>query len=84
MNAFPEYISTVTSKGQVTIPVAVRALLGIEPRDKVVFRVVDGKVEMESLQLTLDEAYGSVTPLRQPEDFESMRRTVREERVDKV
>jgi len=36
-----ELLSTVTTKGQVTIPLEVRKLLGIQPRDKVVF-VVDG------------------------------------------
>ncbi|MBI3289769.1 AbrB/MazE/SpoVT family DNA-binding domain-containing protein [Candidatus Microgenomates bacterium] len=35
-------ITTVTQKGQVTIPSDIRELLGIEPRGKVGF-VVDGK-----------------------------------------
>lgn len=34
-----EYIGTVTSKGQVTIPIEVREQLGLAPLDKVVFRV---------------------------------------------
>jgi AbrB family looped-hinge helix DNA binding protein len=34
-------LTTVTSKGQVTIPVEVRRLLGIEPKDKVAL-VVEG------------------------------------------
>jgi antitoxin PrlF len=37
--------TTVTSKGQVTIPKAVRDLLGIEPRSVVAFeRAEDGRV----------------------------------------
>jgi AbrB family looped-hinge helix DNA binding protein len=36
-----ELTSTVTSKGQVTLPVEIRRLLHIEPRDRVAF-VVDG------------------------------------------
>jgi antitoxin PrlF len=33
--------STVTSKGQVTIPLEIRKLLGVRPHDKIAF-VVDG------------------------------------------
>jgi AbrB family looped-hinge helix DNA binding protein len=32
----------VTSKGQITLPKAVRDALGLEPGDAVLFRVVDG------------------------------------------
>ena len=32
----------VTSKGQITLPKAVREALGVEPGDRVLFRVVDG------------------------------------------
>jgi len=76
-----EYISSVTSKGQVTIPAVIREKLGIGLRDKVIFRIVDDRVEVEPLPMTLAEAYGSVTPLNQPEDFAELRRIAREERV---
>jgi len=79
-----EYISTITSKGQVTVPVEIRRSLGLKSQDKLVFRVVEGKVEMEPFPMTLEEAYGSVQPLATPEDFEAIRATVREERVDKA
>jgi AbrB family looped-hinge helix DNA binding protein len=38
--------SSVTTKGQVTIPVHIRRLLGLSPRDRVAFLVKDGKVEL--------------------------------------
>ena len=84
MEKFQEYISTVTSKGQVTVPVEIRRALGLKPQDKIVFRMVGGKVEVGPLPMTLDEAYGSVRPLATPEDFAAIRATVREERVDKL
>jgi AbrB family looped-hinge helix DNA binding protein len=37
-----EVVSTVTRKGQVTIPVEIRRLLGVAPRDRVAF-VVEGR-----------------------------------------
>ena len=76
-----EYLSTVTSKGRVTIPAAVRQKLGIDQHDNVVFRIVDGRIELDRLPMTLDEAYGSVEPLNRPEDFAEQRTIAREERV---
>lgn len=78
-----EYVATVTSKGQVTIPAAVREQLGILPQDKVIFRVIDGnRLVVEPLPMTLEEVYGSVPALQQPEDFEAMIEIVREERAE--
>jgi antitoxin PrlF len=79
-----EYISTITSKGQVTVPVEIRRTLGLKPQDKLVFRVVKGKLEVEPFPMTLEEAYGSVTPLAKPEDYDAIRAAVRKERADKA
>jgi AbrB family looped-hinge helix DNA binding protein len=77
-----EYIATITSKGQVTIPSAVREQLRLAPQDKVVFRIVDGvRVEIELLPMTLEEAYGSVEPLNRPENFETIKQVANEERA---
>ena len=84
MKKSQEYVSTITSKGQVTIPAVIRRALGLKPQDKLVFRVVEGKVEVEPFPMTLEEAYGSVEPPTKPEDFEAVRAAVREERVDRA
>jgi AbrB family looped-hinge helix DNA binding protein len=77
-----KYIATITSKGQVTIPVEVRQQLQLAPQDKVIFRIVEGKrVEMEPLPMTLEEAFGSVPPLNRPEDFKAIRQIANEERA---
>ncbi len=83
MAQYREYISTITSKGQVTIPAAVRRVLGVDTADKLVFRIVDGKVVIEPLPMSLDEAFGSVKPLSTPEDFAEIDRIAREEREAK-
>lgn len=41
-----EVLSTVTSKGQVTIPVEVRRFLGLKEGDKVAFALGDGEVRL--------------------------------------
>jgi antitoxin PrlF len=78
-----QFIATVTSKGQVTIPAEVRQQLRLSPQDKVIFRIEGSRVELEPLPMTLEDAYGSVTPLNRPEDFESLRRIAREEREER-
>jgi AbrB family looped-hinge helix DNA binding protein len=78
------YIATVTSKGQVTIPMEIRELLGISAQDKILFRIgKDRKIEIEPLPMTLEEAFGSVSPLNKPENFDEIYRIAREEREDK-
>jgi antitoxin PrlF len=79
-----EYIGTITSKGQVTIPAAVREALGLSAQDKVVFRLSAGnKVVLEPLPMSLEEAFGSVQPLSRPENFAALRETAREERIER-
>ena len=58
-----EHLGTVTQKGQVTIPLAVRKLLGVKSRDRVTFRVTEGRVELAA-QMTLEAAYGMPTKTR--------------------
>ena len=79
-----EYIATITSKGQVTIPVEIREQLGLGARDKVIFRLGKGnRVELEPLPMSLEEAYGSVAPLHRPENFAELQRIADEEREDR-
>ncbi len=42
-----EEISTITAKGQTTVPKAVRQALGVNAGDRVVFRITNGVVTVE-------------------------------------
>jgi antitoxin PrlF len=76
-----EFIATITSKGQVTIPAKIRKQLGLAARDKIIFRLGKGnRVEIEPLPLHLEEAYGSVASLHRPENFAELQRIAHEER----
>jgi AbrB family looped-hinge helix DNA binding protein len=55
-----EYVSSVTSKGQVTIPASIRKALGLKPRDKVSFRIEDRTVRIVAAPSSVLESYGSV------------------------
>ena len=72
MNSGKEYVMRVTSKGQVTIPRAVRQLLGIRQNGRVAFRVRGKAVTIEPAEYSLESVYGAVPPLAEPHDFEEM------------
>lgn len=79
-----ELIATVTSKGQVTIPVEVRRALGIKPRDRVAFTLTDGGATVRPAVSALDRIAGSVKPRKTPEDFAELRQLVKEEVARRV
>jgi AbrB family looped-hinge helix DNA binding protein len=79
-----EYVRTVTTKGQVTIPAEIRRLLEVEPGDKVVFRVTEDRVELHHGATTLEDTFGAVSPLRRPEDFSRLRDIAIDEHTQRV
>lgn len=52
-------ITTMTQKGQVTIPITIRKNLGLEPGDKVIFSQVNRETRMKPV-LDIDSLMGSV------------------------
>jgi AbrB family looped-hinge helix DNA binding protein len=84
MKVIKQHIRVVTTKGQVTIPAKIRQLLGIKPHDKVVFQVIEGKVELQPVSMSLEATFGAVPSLNCPEDFTALRNTAQEEHVQHV
>jgi antitoxin PrlF len=76
-----EHLGTITQKGQVTIPLAIRKLLGVKSQDRVAFRVIEGRVELAPATMSLEDTYGAVKPTTRPENWSEIRSRVREERV---
>lgn len=76
--------STVTVKGQVTIPIEVRKALGLKPRDRVTFVLEDGSARIQPTKSKLDALFGSVKPKRMPEDFKELRRMAMEEVAERA
>lgn len=79
-----EPVRAVTRKGQVTIPIEIRDRLGIEPDGQVVFHVEGERVYLTPVRETLETAYGAVTPLRRPEDFQALRNRAIEEHAEQT
>jgi AbrB family looped-hinge helix DNA binding protein len=73
-----ELITTMTAKGQVTIPVSLRRRLHLEPADKVAFILDGDEVKIRPVERSLMTGYRSVKPRQQPEDFDAIRRETQE------
>ena len=79
-----EIVTTMTQKGQVTIPVEIRNLLGLKAKDKVAFSIDEGKIRLAPAKYTLENVFGVVKPLNKPEDFKKLKQIAIKEHVKKV
>jgi AbrB family looped-hinge helix DNA binding protein len=76
-----ELVSSVSPKGQVTIPAEIRRLLGVKPKDRVAFSVHDGRVELRPARTALDELYQSVPALASPRPWKEIEAIACEEQA---
>ena len=76
--------TTITQRGQVTIPAEVRRFLGLKPKDKVAFTIEDGEVRLTPASFDLASAYGSVKPSQTSDGFEEASRTAKDEKAEKT
>jgi len=72
--------ATITSKGQITIPKAVRDELGLRAGDRVAFRVAgDGRVVIEPETIDLLDLAGILKPRRKGVTLADMDEAIRAE-----
>jgi antitoxin PrlF len=83
-------LAKITSKGQITIPIAIRKALGLKDGDKVVFFQQGGKVVMENSSLIalreIQQAFSGEAErlgLKDDEDVVALVKEVRKEMWDK-
>lgn len=72
-------LSSLTRKGQVTLPKEVREELGLNPFDKIEVRVEQGEARLRKALSSLDEIAGSLPPLKMK--VEEMPAMAKEERA---
>jgi antitoxin PrlF len=76
-----EFVSTISSKGQVTIPADVRRRLGVGSADKVAFVLTEaGTVELRPVRFTLEAVLGALPGL--PDESASLDREIEEARAE--
>jgi AbrB family looped-hinge helix DNA binding protein len=73
--------STLTSKGQATIPVVIRRHLGLRPGDKIDFFIdPEGAVKIRPVRYpTIESLRGAAGSLKRPQSKEEMLRIARED-----
>jgi AbrB family looped-hinge helix DNA binding protein len=76
--------STITRKGQVTIPKAIRDRLGVKEGEKVLFVMRGEEVVLKVVKGTILDLRGSVQPSARPEDFQKIRQSVKQAVAKKV
>lgn len=65
--------AALTYKGQITIPIAIRRLLGLEAADRLVFTVEDEKIIATPVRSDFFSLYGSVKGGGRALDFKKVR-----------
>ncbi|HEY0554429.1 MAG TPA: AbrB/MazE/SpoVT family DNA-binding domain-containing protein [Thermoanaerobaculia bacterium] len=70
------YFSTLTRKGQVTIPKTLRDQLGLRLGDRISFHLRGEEIVLKPVHRTILDIEGSVQPKNRPEDFSGIRRQV--------
>jgi AbrB family looped-hinge helix DNA binding protein len=76
--------STMTRKGQVTIPKEIRDRLGVKEGEKVLFVMRGEEVLLKVVKGTILDLRGSVRPSARPEDFDKVRQSVKQTVAKKV
>jgi len=69
-------LSTITRKGQVTIPAPIRKAWGIGPRDRVACKMQGDRAIVRPAPSSLLEGFGAVAPGQRPEDFGRIREEI--------
>jgi len=76
-----KYISSVSPKGQVTIPVKYRERLGISTKDRVLFEERDGYLILRPVGSPVDRLFGSVKPTGKEPDWQRIREEAWEDHI---
>lgn len=79
-----EHISSVSPKGQITIPAEIRRVLGVGPKDKIAFLLEDGRVEITPARSPLDALYQAVPALNPPRSWSEIEQIVRDEQAERA
>jgi AbrB family looped-hinge helix DNA binding protein len=74
--------STVTTKGQTTLPKDVRKVLGLQPGDKLRYILLDGEVRILRARPVLDLEGALKRPVQKPVTLEEMDEAIAAGAVD--
>lgn len=76
-----EFVVSVSPKGQITMPKAIRSKLGVKPKDKVEIRLEHGEVKVTPVKATFEAIYQSVPALKKKLTDKEMAHIAKEDHV---
>lgn len=76
-----EFTSSVSPKGQITLPAEIRRRLGIKPKGRVVITIKDGVVMIAPLTSRLERYFMSAPALKRPMSWSELTEAAHEERA---
>ncbi len=76
--------TTMTTKGQVTIPAEIRAKLGLRPRDRVQFELEGDSVRLRRAESRIERHFGAVRTPAGPLDWREEREAFEEGVAEEV
>jgi AbrB family looped-hinge helix DNA binding protein len=74
-----EFITSVTRKGQITLPIEIRRLLGIRAGNRIALSLIassesrEPQVLLKPVRSIAEMTFGAVPPRKMPEDFRDLR-----------
>ncbi len=74
-----QYHTTLTERGQVTLPVEIRKRLGVKPKEKVTFEVDGDTIRIVPSKYTVESVRGSVPALAERRSLAEIYDIAREE-----
>ncbi len=77
-------VTSITQGSQITLPVEVRRILGVKPKDKIAFAIENDEVKLVPVQYTIESAAGSVRPATKTEDLERKIDEAKEEMANEI
>ena len=77
-------LSSVSPKGQITIPVEIRRMMGVKPKDKVAFRLEGDQVKIAPARSPLDESYQAIPALKPGRSWKEIERLAAEEHAQEA
>jgi AbrB family looped-hinge helix DNA binding protein len=82
--AVREFESSLSPKGQITVPIELRRRWGLKPKDRVAIQVADEIVTLVPIRSPVDETYGVLPPLSQPLSVEEMTAIAADEHAEET
>lgn len=75
--------SSITSKGQITLPILFRQKYGLKKGNKVVFGVASNFIKVMP-SLSLSSVFGSVAPLKKKVSLKEMKKIALEDKLNAI